>query len=669
MSVGGINDDPHRRTARSAVASGMRGTLGTTTLATGLTIRVDDGPGFRRMLPAHHGAGDDQGYGHSRLDMIDVQASRSRLSGGLHAIWFMGKPFWAFLVVALVAAVPYLGTLGIYFIGDDFGFVQLYAKERFPVNVLSLFWTDWSLGIWGQPLDELRPTQALSYWLDSRWGTDSPLAYHVTNIVIHVLNSLLVLGIGRAAGLSLLAATFAGALFAGLAVHAEAVSWITGRADSIPALMYLLTVLAYALWRQSGTRWLYGVSLAAFFLALFSKQSAITMVGTLVLYDAFVVPRSQLCSPSRLCPDVSFVVRPAGRERRSLRFSLSRVCPYIPFVVLTLGYLVERHFLFQNLVREDRVSLNTFLGFGDFQATQLQILVFGRRLIDHSAVNGLVWLALALGLVWGIAELNQRWKGGGGSPRAVVFYFGVLWWLVSTTPLLVTYFAGRHLYLAAVGPVIALAVLGEVLWSRGRGLWRVVAVAVGVGLIVVSAARLQPAVAAWSTAGSVSEKARRAAERELSAAPSGSLVVLDVPPEMLGGVTHTWLWSFAVPFALQPPYTDVDLTERVFAIVPMSISCCSGSLWLETTRANVEAWAERAEQPPVVILRWDGVTGAMVRRSDAEDPSLRGQVMALAGARTIPEMCAQLNTLLADPGEVRNVCEFVDGNWYLGMPS
>jgi hypothetical protein len=309
------------------------------------------------------------------------------------------------------------------------------------------------------------------------------------------------------------------------------------------------------------------------------------------------------------------------------------------------------------------------LEFGDFQATQLQILVFGRRVIDHGAVNGLVWLALALGLVWGVAELNQVRKGGSRSPRAVVFYFGVLWWLVSTTPLLVTYFAGRHLYLAAVGPVIALAVLGEVLWSRGRGPWRVFATVAGIALILASAARLQPAVAAWSTAGSVSEKVGRDAERELSAAPVGSLFVLDAPPEMLGSAAPTWLWSFAVPFALQPPYTDVDLTERVFVIVPMSISCCSGSLWLETTRANVEAWAERAEQMPVVILHWNAATGEMARRSDKEDPTLRGQVMDLAGANTDGEMCAGINSLLAAPDEARNVCELDYVNWYLGMPS
>jgi protein O-mannosyl-transferase len=140
---------------------------------------------------------------------------------------------------------------------------------------------------------------ALSYWLDSRWGGGSPTAYHVSNVLFHVLTSLLVLGIGRVVGLGLPAATFAGSFFGVLAVHAEAVAWITGRVESLLALMYLLTLLLFALWRRTGAGWLYGVSVGAFILALFSKQSAIMMVGTLVLYDAFVERRPMRVSLAR----------------------------------------------------------------------------------------------------------------------------------------------------------------------------------------------------------------------------------------------------------------------------------------------------------------------------------------------------------------------------------
>jgi hypothetical protein len=328
-----------------------------------------------------------------------------------------------------------------------------------------------------------------------------------------------------------------------------------------------------------------------------------------------------------------------------------------------------RHILFQNMMRANRVSLNTLFEYGHHQATQMQILVYGSRVIQHGAVDMLVWVGLTLALLWGVAELNRLWKSRVGSNRAVAFYFGVLWWLINTTPLLVTYFSARHLYLAAVGPVIALGVLVDALCSRGRGSWRVVAAVAGVGLILASGARLQPAVAAWSAAASVSEKVAHDVEREASAAPIGTLFILDVPPEVLGNATHTWLWSFASPFALQPPFTDVDLTERVSVIEPFPVYCCLHSQWLEKTRSNVEAWAQRAEQPPVVILRWNAETGAMVRRSDAEDASLRSRVTALAGARELDELCPQLNTLLADPGEARNICELVGPGWYLGESS
>jgi hypothetical protein len=577
-----------------------------------------------------------------------------------------GKSYWAVLVVSLAAALPYLGTLGSYFIGDDFGYIQLYGRESFPTNPLSLFWSDWSQGIWGFHLDEIRPLMALSYFLESRWGAASPTAYHASNVIVHVLNSLVVLGIGRVAGLSLLAATFAGSLFGVLAIHGETVSWIGGRADLHPALLYLLTVLAYALWRRNGARWLYGVALAAFFLALFSKQSTIVMVGTLVLYDAFVAHRPLRRSPSRVWPDVSFVLTGSG-EPRCLRFSLAHLRPYVPFVVMTIGFLAVRQVLFQTMVREDSVSLSTVLEYGHFQATQLQILVFGSRVIHHRAVDGLVWVALALVLLIGIAELINLRKHVGRSPRAVAFYFGALWWLLNTTPLLVTYLTARHLYLAAVGPVIAVGVLVDALWSRRRASWRIVAMLAGVGLILASGTRLQLTVGDWSEAASVSQKVVLDAERELSAAPTGSLFVLDTPPETLGSATQTWLWSWVLPFALQPPFTDVDLTERVFVIEPLPSYCCLDWQWLEKTRANVEAWARRADEPPVIILRWNAATGAMIRQSAEEDPSLRSRVMALASANSVPEMCAQFNSLLVPPGEARNVCELVGPGWYLGV--
>ena len=43
---------------------------------------------------------------------------------------------------------------------------------------------------------------------------------------------------------------FAGLVFVLLPVHTESVAWITGRVDSMPALFYLASFLAYVVYRE-----------------------------------------------------------------------------------------------------------------------------------------------------------------------------------------------------------------------------------------------------------------------------------------------------------------------------------------------------------------------------------------------------------------------------------
>ena len=89
-------------------------------------------------------------------------------------------------------------------------------------------------------------------------------------------------------------AAAAGLVFVLLPVHTESVAWITGRVDSMPAFFYLASFLAYVRWRRGGStaHRLYALSLLLFFVALFTKQNTITMVGTLAAYDVLVFRRS-----------------------------------------------------------------------------------------------------------------------------------------------------------------------------------------------------------------------------------------------------------------------------------------------------------------------------------------------------------------------------------------
>src|SRR5215211_4182966 len=87
----------------------------------------------------------------------DASPGRSLL-GGLSA-----------LVVVLAATLPYLRTLGDYFIGDDFGVLWLLSSKP-PLHVLSLFTMPWTETVYGSWTDELRPTLALTLQWDWFWG-------------------------------------------------------------------------------------------------------------------------------------------------------------------------------------------------------------------------------------------------------------------------------------------------------------------------------------------------------------------------------------------------------------------------------------------------------------------------------------------------------------------
>jgi tetratricopeptide (TPR) repeat protein len=90
-----------------------------------------------------------------------------------------------------------------------------------------------------------RPLTSLSYWLDFKlWGLNAA-AFHLTNIILQVINSILLLFILLRIGLGP-AVAFSGALlFSVFPPHFENVAWISGRTDLLSFLFAALSVLSF----------------------------------------------------------------------------------------------------------------------------------------------------------------------------------------------------------------------------------------------------------------------------------------------------------------------------------------------------------------------------------------------------------------------------------------
>src|SRR5262245_27631174 len=133
------------------------------------------------------------------------------------------------VALALAGAVGIaigLATRGAYFLGDDFGYVQLFHAKSWTAVLRP---GDISEGIWGHPLDEMRPFFALAFKAGTALHGTNALSWHVGNALLHGLAAVLVAALARAAGAPSPVAALAGLLFAVQPAHTETVAWITGR--------------------------------------------------------------------------------------------------------------------------------------------------------------------------------------------------------------------------------------------------------------------------------------------------------------------------------------------------------------------------------------------------------------------------------------------------------
>ncbi|MCC6635248.1 MAG: hypothetical protein IT251_07085, partial [Chitinophagaceae bacterium] len=165
------------------------------------------------------------------------------------------------LLCVVLIGVYYYRPTNLYFLADDFFHIPESVKN-----------------IWIQQ-NSVRPIGNITLLIDYFFSNSNALGYHISNILIHSLNSFLVAILSKKLFnyFTILPSTnwltwIVGIFFFVYPFHSEAVFWIIGRSGSLGALFFVAALICFLLRERS---LLYSIASILFFqLAIFSYESS-----------------------------------------------------------------------------------------------------------------------------------------------------------------------------------------------------------------------------------------------------------------------------------------------------------------------------------------------------------------------------------------------------------
>jgi len=289
-----------------------------------------------------------------------------------------------------------------------------------------------------------RPIGNLTYFFDHYFFRSNPFGSHLINILIHALNSVLVYWIVALVLSSPMWGFFASLLFSLHPIQSEAVANVSCRFDLLAGMFVLSSFCFWINFAKSKyvRKGFFVGALAMYFLALFSKESSITLPLVLILFDQ------------------TLVVHRAGPRKRSFY--------YFCFISILIFYLYIYFFVFPSV----NYSLDWIRG----------------SFLNHCLVMGYIWINYMINVLmpWTVKVIPgnyyppapglMSWVSAGILLGIFIFTislsimwqkykevaFFLIWYIIFYLPVsnllhIANPMADRFMYLPSIGLLIVLA--------------------------------------------------------------------------------------------------------------------------------------------------------------------------------------------------------------------
>jgi tetratricopeptide (TPR) repeat protein len=321
------------------------------------------------------------------------------------------------------------------------------------------------------------PLTWISYFLDHYLWDTNPTGYLLTNMLLHIINSLLVMLLFTRLftrytqfkeSWILMGGAFMGMAFVVHPFHIESVAWIAERKDLLYSLFWILCFHVYLSYAHKRSLRLYALLVMLFILSLLSKPMAITLPAVLLIADFFPLRRLKQIKLVTL-EKIPLFMLSAG----SAYMTVSAHKTHETMNAINNTLIMERSALAMDALWFYISRTFIPVGFGPFYPLPQEVNV------SSPAHLGLAALFVALAIV-----AIMLWK------RVPIIIAAYAYFIVTLSPVIGIIqvgqqaYADRYMYMPILAPLSLAVVGGMFVASRGMILKKAV---VGISLIFLLA--------------------------------------------------------------------------------------------------------------------------------------------------------------------------------------
>jgi protein O-mannosyl-transferase len=357
------------------------------------------------------------------------------------------------MVLAAITFAVYIPAIFHPFVNfDDYDYVSQnpHVQSGLSTETISWAFTSTEASNW-------HPLTWLSHALDCEIFGLNPHGHHLTSVLLHTTNVVLLFLLLQAATGAPAMSAMVAALFALHPLNVESVAWVAERKNVLSTFFFFLALAAYGRYARRPSLGRYLLVALAFTMGLASKPMLVTLPFVLLLLDYWPLARIRSWTEPQHNPQVSWP--------RLLMEKMPLLCLSVASCIVTM--IAQREAVSQVVTLRIRIE-NAIYSYSCY-VMKIFWPVHLAVIYPHPQ-NKLPKLALAASVLFLIAISVLVWRWRKKFPYAIV---GWLWFVGTLVPVIGVVQVGdqgmadRYMYIPAIGIFVAL-VWSFVEWAKSQ---------------------------------------------------------------------------------------------------------------------------------------------------------------------------------------------------------